>query len=419
MPARAMPSAILAALAPDSAAPITVDGAPPTATGPVPPRVPPAAAVAMPRLSVPVTPQAAVRPSSLGVLATTPGERAERGSKLHYPAMDSRLLTPQPPAPVERSKLPWVLAAVALAVVGYVLLNPPGASRKPQPAVVSKPAIEAVAASSTGSIPTPTTLPEQPLPASATAPRVPETVSLPGGDLQLLDATADAAARSPRTVRISAFRMGKAEITVAEFRDFVQRTGYDNPRWQNYPCESAGGRLPDWQDPGYAQRDESPVVCVSWADANAYAQWLSRETGLAWRLPTEAEWEYAARAGSRSRFWWGNDFNDGMATCQSCPPKVPTQPAAAYAFPANPFGLHEVLGNVREWTCSAAAPYSSAAAVQCGMPTEQSRVAVRGGSWQQGIEALATDHREAYEPYRRNVWTGFRIAQELGTTAAR
>lgn len=320
----------------------------------------------------------------------------------------------RPPARPARSRwLPLALLVGAMLIISYVLLNPPGESKpsKAPAVVVASPSQVPQLAPVAEPL-----LPPPPPPATAElTPQLPALVALPGGQLAL----SESVERTPiRTVRIAPLKMGRTEVTVAQFRDFVQRTGYDNPRWQNYPCESAGGRLPDWQDPGYAQRDESPVVCVSWADANAYSQWLSRETGQAYRLPTEAEWEYAARAGTSSRYWWGNDPDEGMVACQSCPPKVPTQPAAVASFPANPFGLFETLGNVREWTCSRFESYATAAAESCGNVGEAAQVAVRGGSWQQTAEALQADHREAYEPYRRNVWTGFRVVQDLGGLAA-
>lgn len=379
------------------------------------PRSPQPTAVVMPELP-PFKPATIPPPTSLGVLATTPGERALSpaailpGAKLHRRANEVVPPPPSQPAPASTANwVPWVLLLVAAVLVSYVLLNPPGDST---PSRVAKPAIRALATPSVTAPtdPTPTT-PAETLPTEA-ALQLPSLIPLPGGVVRLAEGEA-ATATSERTARVGPVKIGRTEVTVGQFGDFVRRTGYDNPRWQNYPCESAGGRLPDWKDPGYAQRDDSPVVCVSWADANAYTQWLSRETGQAYRLPTEAEWEYAARAGTSSRYWWGNAFDPGMAACQSCPPKVPTQPATTASFPPNPFGLYETLGNVREWTCSKFESYATTAAESCGSVLEGARVAVRGGSWQQGVDALAAGQREAYEPYRRNVWTGFRVAQDV------
>lgn len=294
-----------------------------------------------------------------------------------------------------------LLALAASAAVLFVLMNPPGSEP-----VVAAPAVSPVVSPVPVSAPTPSELvgadfaaSNAPLP--PTAP--PDLEVLPAGELPTTG--------SERLLALRSFQVGATEVTVGQFGDFVRRSGYRNPRWQNYPCESAGGRLPEWDSPGYAQTGDHPVVCVSWADANAYTQWLSRETGSSFRLPTEAEWEYAARAGTNSRYWWGNEVLTGMAACQNCPPDVPTRPSSVRSYPSNPFGLYETLGNVREWTCSS---YQAASVSnRCGSPAEDVRVAVRGGSWQQGQQSLDISSREAFEPYRRNVWTGFRVVQDL------
>ena len=413
---RAFPRAMLPGLVPD-------DTAPPTVAGPVPPlpRSKPEPEPASMSVAADVAPALPVVPATvsavgaLGVLARPMPARTGSllpGGPLHRRAIEATP-PPTPPAPARSNRqrlLPLLMLCVAGAVVGYVLLNPPGE-------IKSSEARNATAGNTT-SIPSPAVIPEAASPdqtatVAATPVQLPTLVSLPGGSLSLSEASSDAAATaSVRNARVAPVKIGRTEVTVAQFRDFVTRTGYDNPRWQNYPCESAGGRLPDWQDPGYAQRDESPVVCVSWADANAYTQWLTRETGQAYRLPTEAEWEYAARGGTDGKYWWGSGFDPGMAACQSCPPKVPTQPSVVASFPPNPFGLYETLGNVREWTCSVFEPYSSDAAEQCGMAPSGGRISVRGGSWQQTAESLTAGFREAYEPYRRNAWTGFRVVQD-------
>lgn len=324
-------------------------------------------------------------------------------SVLASPAMPPRRRAEDRPANRVRSRL--VLATVLLVaglVVAYVLLNPPGsASRGPVPTVV--PASAAAAAPSSATVADREALPAADSADSLGPLRPPELVALPAGELPQPDGGAPLSLRP--------FRIGASEVTVGQFTDFVRRSGYRNPRWPNYPCESAGGRLPEWDAPGYAQTDDFPVVCTSLADALAYSDWLSRETGLRFRLPTEAEWEYAARAGSRGRYWWGNEYVEGMASCQSCPPLVPTKPSTVRSFAANPFGLFEMLGNVREWTCSSYLA-TGGPSNRCAAASESGRVVVRGGSWQEGVETLDAGARSGFEPYRRNVWTGFRVVQE-------
>jgi len=279
------------------------------------------------------------------------------------------------PKPAPSRTVSTLLLVFAAAVGGYVLLNPPGSPEKQ---------IKRLPAAAEAPPPAPAETQTDAPPPEAL--QVPAMLPLPGQRI----------------------RVGATEVTFAQFRAFVMRSGYHNPHWQNYPCESAGGRLPDWNKPGYAQRDESPVVCVSWVDADAYTRWLSAETGQRYRLPTDAEWEYAARGGTSSRYWWGAAFDTDKAACQSCPPKIPTQPAAAGAFPSNPFGLHEVLGNVREWTCSAIDSLSDG----CTADARSPGISLRGGSWQQVRDDLAVDHRDIAPPVRRDVWTGFRVVQD-------
>ena len=350
------------------------------------PTWPAATPVSAPTISLP--PIAAIAPRAMPAApALPPMEPVTRTTLAPFPVAANAtplhrraiVLPPSPsaapPVAVPARRTPALLLIFAGLVVGYVLLNPPGS--KPKPARHTPAAVAVVEE-------TPVEIAAVVAAPASTVLQIPETVPLPRGGLS----------------------MGITEVTFAQFRDFVMRSGYSNPRWQNYPCESAGGRLPDWDNPGYAQQDTSPVVCVSWADAEAYTKWLSSETGQRYRLPTEAEWEYAARGGTSTRYWWGSGFNPDMATCQSCPPKVPTKPSATRTFSANPFGLYEVLGNVREWTCSATD------ANQCTASESSPSVALRGGSWVQERDKLAVDYRESAPPSRRDVWTGFRIVRE-------
>ncbi|MES2682730.1 MAG: SUMF1/EgtB/PvdO family nonheme iron enzyme [Pseudomonadota bacterium] len=413
MPGSGLPAAVSNAI--KMATPATLAGrAPPTVTGPVASMRSEAAAQAA--SAVFNAPPAGVALAALATPAPVPVRTRMVDTRLHHRAS---AVTPAadftaPEVPRWKQMLPWLLLVVAGIAVGYVLLNPPSDEAGSRVRVAQQ------TPRSAEPLPVLPAVVPSPQPAASAAPvQLPSLVALPGGSVKLLEPNPEAGAPAiSRSAQIASVKMGRTEVTVAEFRDFVQRTGYDNPRWQNYPCESAGGRLPDWQDPGYAQRDESPVVCVSWADADAYAQWLTRETGQTWRLPSEAEWEYAARAGTQSRYWWGESFDPGMAACQSCPPKVPTQPSVVTGFPPNPFGLYETLGNVREWTCSVFESYQSDSAEQCGVLPSGGRLAVRGGSWQQTADALSASYREAYEPYRRNVWTGFRVVQDERIAAA-
>ena len=161
-----------------------------------------------------------------------------------------------------------------------------------------------------------------------------------------------------------AFYLGRHEVTVGQFRRFLEASGYQpeseadgtggygyNPAYDPATTQRGDafeGRDPrySWRNPGFAQGDDHPVVNVTWNDAQALARWLSRTEGHHYRLPTEAEWEYAARAGAEGwPFPTGiNDTGPG----ESCSGRYGT--CAVRSYRPEAFGLHDLAGNVREWT---------------------------------------------------------------------
>lgn len=171
---------------------------------------------------------------------------------------------------------------------------------------------------------------------------------------------------------VQPFDLAAFLVTREEFAAFVRATGYAIPlgcwTFVNGKTSTYGSRS-DWRNPGFPQTDRDPVVCVNASDAEAYAAWLSRRTGGHYRLPTEAEWEYAARAGTTTARYWGDDRdgeqrNSNIADeslrrrlYDSRDPEgyVPwddgfpfTSPVGSFA--PNAFGLYDMLGNVCEWT---------------------------------------------------------------------
>ncbi|HEX4871982.1 MAG TPA: SUMF1/EgtB/PvdO family nonheme iron enzyme [Nevskiaceae bacterium] len=298
------------------------------------------------------------------------------------------------PAGLLRSPLLWA-AALLLAGLAFLLLRPPEPYTPPLRA-------EAVAPAA-GSRRPPLSPSERQL--------LPQWAPLAGGTVEIGSSSGRANERPPAVVTLAPLAVSRHEVTVGQFRLFVAHSGYRNPAWAQYPCAGAG-RSGSWEAPGYAQDDNSPVVCVSAADAQAFAEWLAGQTGRSVRLPTEAEWEYAARAGSRSAYWWGESFLAGHAECAGCPPRLPTQPAPVGRFPASPFGLYDTAGNVREWTCSRYAALSAGEAQRCASPLDETtNLVVRGGSWQEDVMALRSSQRDPFSAYSRNVWTGFRLVQ--------
>ena len=197
--------------------------------------------------------------------------------------------------------------------------------------------------------------------------------------------------------------MGRCEVTRGQFAAFVKAAGYRTEpekhgwvfAWDGRKWDKVKGA--SWRNVGFEQTDGHPVICVSWNDALAFCEWLSTKTGRSVRLPTEAEWEYACRAGGRTAYSWGNDPNGGKGWCNAADKTgkkefrgwktfgwedghVFTAPAGA--FKANAFGLHDTHGNVWEW-CSDwyARNYADAKTVDPRGPASGTLRVVRGGSW--------------------------------------
>jgi formylglycine-generating enzyme required for sulfatase activity len=234
-----------------------------------------------------------------------------------------------------------------------------------------------------------------------------------------------------RGVDVKRFSVGKFEITRGQYRVFAAATGRSSDgcfNWMGTHFEKDPAK--DWRNPGYAQDDLHPATCVSWDDASAYTRWLGQKTGKHYRLLTEAEWEYAARAGTTTTRFWGDagdtscsyangaDFtfeaqlpdarNWAVAKCNDR--YAYTAPVGTYR--ANGFGLHDMLGNVAEWTQDCwNANYS-------GAPTDGSawtggdcflRV-VRGGSWDDTPVGLRAAYRVGSPTVIRVYSRGFRVA---------
>lgn len=233
----------------------------------------------------------------------------------------------------------------------------------------------------------------------------PEMVAIPAGSF-VMGVTAEEEAREglpprisgwsspPMRVDLAAFAMGRTHVTRGEFATFVAATGHATAT-----CGEAGV---DWRNAGFAQTDAHPVVCVRWSDALAYAAWLSARTGRAYGLPSEAQFEYASRAGTTTARFWGDGRAQACAHANvadrahlaTLPPD--TDPARNFAcddgfaqtapvasFPPNAFGLHDMLGNAWQWmadcwtTSLPELPRDGRARSQRGC-TERT---VRGGGW--------------------------------------
>lgn len=160
-----------------------------------------------------------------------------------------------------------------------------------------------------------------------------EFVFIKGGTFVMGDILRkDKSASPPHRVTVSDFWMGKYEVTFDEYDVFSAATDREKVN-----------------DEGWG-RGKRPVINISWHDAEAFAKWLSRKSGRKIRLPSESEWEYAARAGSQSAFWWGPRLEKGVANCRGCGGQWNGQRTAPVgSFTPNPYGLHDTAGNVYEW----------------------------------------------------------------------
>ncbi len=231
------------------------------------------------------------------------------------------------------------------------------------------------------------------------------------------------------------FALGKYEVTRGQFQAFVTANGHKMPTscW-TYNADRKWvemlGRT--WLKPGFEQTDNDPVVCTTWEDATAYAAWLAKTTGKNYRLPTEAEWEYAARAGSKSSRYWG-DTRDGAClygnfsdlTLASVFKTEPRHEVVFYCsdgfaytapvgrFQPNAFGLYDMLGNVWEWTADCLNPrYDGAPRDGSAWLTGdcKSRV-LRGGSWNDDPWAARSAVRSSVPALLGSANLGFRVAR--------
>ncbi len=252
--------------------------------------------------------------------------------------------------------------------------------------------------------------------------------------------TSDEGPQHPVAV-VRPFALSRCEISVGQYSRFVDETGYvtDAERGEGcYVLNETGNNFDlrkdrNWRDPGFSQGRDHPVVCVSWNDTNTYAEWLSARTGHAYRLPSEAEWEYAARGGSRHSRFWGDDpdqaceyangadlavtqrFNDWPWSVSDCNDgSVFTAPVGRYR--RNAFGLSDMLGNVWEWSADCwqanyeGAPNDGTAwevGGDCAM-----RV-VRGGGWDFRPETLRSAYRNGFTADVAFYELGFRLARTL------
>lgn len=245
-----------------------------------------------------------------------------------------------------------------------------------------------------------------------------ELIVIPAGTFLMGDEHSTQPDERPRhRVTLNAFKMARHEVTRSQFLVFVRATGYQNSApcwgWQEHGLRTH----PEWswQMPGFDQEDDHPVACISWDDAHAYLRWLNEVLAPArpYRLPTEAEWEYAARAGSQARYPWGDHMAESAFNCWVCDDGF-EQTSPVGRFPANGFGLHDMSGNQWEWVQDCYVDHyrnASPAGSAYEFSSCPSRV-MRGGSWGDNATFLRAAYRVPYRPGYRQQAFGFRLAQD-------
>lgn len=233
-------------------------------------------------------------------------------------------------------------------------------------------------------------------------PECPEMVWLPRGEFMMGETPEIGVAGPMHPVKINyPLAAGRFEVTFAEWDACVAAQGC-----RHWPDDQGWGR------------GRRPVINVSWVDAKEYVAWLSGKTGRHYRLLSEAEWEYAARGGTQTRYWWGNDVGRNHANCYGCGSRWDgRQTAPVGSFEANPFGLYDVLGNASEWVedCYHGsyrdAPADGSAWLQkCPAELRDKRV-MRGGAWQYPAQLTRPAFRTAFSNGYYDLRIGFRVAR--------
>ena len=217
----------------------------------------------------------------------------------------------------------------------------------------------------------------------------PTMIAIAGGSFTMGGTESDE--KPSHTVTVSSFSMGKYEITVAEYKAF---------------CTAAGRTMPD--APGWGWNDKHPMVNVNFNDANAYCNWLSETTGQNYRLPTEAEWEYAARGGNKSSGYTYSGGSDPEEVGWSSD-NAGGQTQAVGRKKPNELGLYDMSGNVWEWCKDLNGAYTAEAQTNPRGPSSGTHRVLRGGSWYSAAAYCRVAYRYYISPEYRYYNDGFRV----------
>ncbi len=239
----------------------------------------------------------------------------------------------------------------------------------------------------------------------------PAMVVVPAGSFTMGSNTGDADEKPVHNVNIKGFAIGETEVTKGQFAAFVAASGHDagnrcrvftGSEWEDAPGYS-------WRNPGFSQTDSDPVACINWNDAQAYVRWVAQKTGKDYRLPSEAQWEYACRAGSIQSFC-GSDNAESVAVYGRMGGDN-TQPVGTKQ--ANAWGLYDMSGNLWEWTQDCwNGNYQGAPSDGSAWTTGTCRQRVlRGGSWSSYATSTRAALRGRDSTSSRDYYIGFRLAR--------
>ncbi|WPL16651.1 Serine/threonine-protein kinase PrkC [Thiorhodovibrio winogradskyi] len=283
---------------------------------------------------------------------------------------------------------------------------------------------------------------------AARAGLLPEMVDIDGGCFLIGSPETETPREADETqgeVCVDDFSLAKAETRQRDFARFVEATDYQSDAERGLGgadgCLSLDRQADDgqswgyhpwanWRSPNKYQKaePEHPVSCVSANDASAYLRWLSDMTAVSYRLPTEAEWEYAARAATQTPTFWGttdatsckhaNVADSGHAWTNSFECDDGHEwVAPVETFAPNPWGLHDMLGNLSEWTCSEYRDLYDGTQAQCAPTDSRAPLVLRGGGWNASPINLRSAYRNRNYPESRFSFVGFRIARDGKTSA--
>jgi len=328
--------------------------------------------------------------------------------------------------PVKRDEF-WKRGAIApaaglgVAILVLVFVFWFFAHRAPAPTPVTAPAVVSVVAPEPGT-------------AIRDCPTCPGMTLLPAGRFKQGSAGTDSGSSFDKpqhwVVIGRPFAMSTNVVTLDEFREFITATGHDMQGCDVYDGEWKHQPQSSWENPGFVQTGSHPVTCTSWADAQAYAAWLSTKTGHRYRLPSASEWEYAARAGGEAEHPWNPD---GLGACASA--NVADQSAARRypgwtvfgcddghvftapvgSFKASAFGLNDMLGNVFQWTEDCWHEDYKSAPIDGSARTdgECSERELRGGSWFTTPAFVRASYRNHFAANYRTSSVGIRLIRDL------